>query len=378
MQEQQGIITGAGASMAAPGSAAQIIPPFPVPANEAERLAALRSYQVLDAVCETAFDNIARLAAQITGSPISLITFLDAERQWFKARIGLDLTDAPRSLSFCTHAIMTPDEVMVVPDTRQDPRFAENPYVTNQPPMRFYAGAPLVNPDGAALGTLCVLDCQPRELSGEARQTLRLLAEMVITTLELRRATRRIHDLAVQDALTGIGNRIALISGVEAAIAEARQGGPDGGRGFALVYLDLDGFKAVNDRQGHSAGDRVLQEVARCLAGLAPPGALAARLGGDEFALLLPGAGQEAAEQMAERARAAIAARMAEIGQAVTASVGAVGFAQPPASADAALASADLLMYAAKAGGKNRVQALPAAAAAAWQDSALLQGRGAG
>lgn len=158
------------------------------PANEPDRLAALSRYEVLDSEPEDAFDDIARVACEVTGAPIGLVTLVDAERQWFKARVNLEgVTETPRELSLCAHAILEPSEVMVVPDARDDPRFSDNPLVAGEHGFRFYAGAPLVTDDGLALGTLCVFDREPRALDGRQVEALRTLAHQVMTELELRR-----------------------------------------------------------------------------------------------------------------------------------------------------------------------------------------------
>ena len=136
----------------------------PLPANESERLAALRSYQVLDTPPEEPFDDLVKLAAELCRTPLALITFVDENRQWFKARIGTRVTETPRDVSFCAHAILNPG-VTIIPDTRCDSRLADNPDVTAGPAYRFYAGAPLITKSGLALGTLCVLDYVPRDLS---------------------------------------------------------------------------------------------------------------------------------------------------------------------------------------------------------------------
>ncbi|HXJ75970.1 MAG TPA: GAF domain-containing protein, partial [Candidatus Dormibacteraeota bacterium] len=138
----------------------------PLPQNEPERLAALRRYHVLDTAPEPAFDDLTRLAAHICGTPVSLITLLDEKRQWFKSRFGLDLKESPREYSFCSHSILGQD-VFVVEDARQAEGFADNPVVAGGPGIRFYAGMPLITPDGFALGTMCVMDREPRRLEPE-------------------------------------------------------------------------------------------------------------------------------------------------------------------------------------------------------------------
>jgi PAS domain S-box-containing protein len=157
-----------------------------VPADETTRLAALRSLEILDTAPEAAFDEIASLAASICQAPVALISLVDEERQWFKSRIGWAASETSRDVSFCGHAILQPD-LLIVPDAAGDPRFADSPLVTGGPAFRFYAGAPLVTPDGHALGTLCVLDRRPRELTEEQAQALRILGRQVVALLNLRR-----------------------------------------------------------------------------------------------------------------------------------------------------------------------------------------------
>ncbi|MFI7541187.1 GAF domain-containing protein [Actinoplanes sp. NPDC049599] len=160
--------------------------PAPLPSNEADRLAALYELHVLDTAPETDFDDIVKLASTVCDVPMSLVSLIDIDRQWFKAKIGTDLTETPRDMSFCGHAILGKD-VLMVPDTWEDPRFADNPAVTLDGGVRFYAGAPLITSDGFALGTLCVIDSRPRRLDNEQVQALRALARQVTSQLELRR-----------------------------------------------------------------------------------------------------------------------------------------------------------------------------------------------
>ena len=156
-----------------------------LPPNEAERLRALHQYRILDTLPEQVYDDLTRLAAQICGAPIALVSLIDAERQWFKARLGLESSETERALSFCAHSVAT-GEMLVVPDAYRDDRFIDHPSVLGDPYVRFYAGAPLVNPRGHALGTLCVIDRQPRELSDNQLDMLRILGREVMSQLELR------------------------------------------------------------------------------------------------------------------------------------------------------------------------------------------------
>lgn len=158
----------------------------PLPATEKKRLKVLWQYEVLDTVPEEVFDDLTELAARICEAPIAMITLVDEDRQWFKSKVGVTVNETSRDISFCAHAIGQPD-LFIVPDATKDERFAQNPLVTSEPKVRFYAGAPLVTPDGHALGTLCVIDKVPRELRPDQKSALRVLARHVMTQLELRR-----------------------------------------------------------------------------------------------------------------------------------------------------------------------------------------------
>jgi anti-sigma regulatory factor (Ser/Thr protein kinase) len=154
-------------------------------AGEADRLAALRRYRILDTEPEQRFDDLALLASQICGTPMALISLVDRDRQWFKARVGVDVPQTPRDIAFCHHAIRQPD-LFVVPDATQDARFRDNPLVRAAPHIRFYAGAPLITADGHALGTICVIDRRARTLTTEQEAALEALKRQVISQLELR------------------------------------------------------------------------------------------------------------------------------------------------------------------------------------------------
>ena len=163
----------------------------PIPQNEARRLKVLWQYEVLDTVPEEIFDDLSELAGAICEAPISLISLVDESRQWFKSRTGITAHETSRDISFCAHAILQPG-LFIVPDATQDERFKDNPLVTGEPKVKFYAGAPLITPDGQALGTLCVLDNKPRELRPDQLKALRLLSRIVASQLELRRHTKEL------------------------------------------------------------------------------------------------------------------------------------------------------------------------------------------
>jgi len=160
-----------------------------IPDNEAARLETLRQYQVLDTDSEDTFDDLTRLAAYICQTPTALISLIDANRQWFKARVGLQARETPRDVSFCGHAILS-RACLIIEDAFADERFADNPLVTGEPFVRFYAGMPLMSPEGFAIGTLCVIDRQPHRLDVKQVDALQMLANQVMSQLELRREVR--------------------------------------------------------------------------------------------------------------------------------------------------------------------------------------------
>ena len=159
----------------------------PKPANEKQRLEALRGLDILDTPAEQAFDDLVRLALYICETPIAAVSFIDKDRQWFKSKVGLSVPETKRDISFCAHALTLPNEMLIVPDASLDPRFSDNPLVTGEPKVRFYAGAPLVTEDGLVLGTLCVIDHVPKELTAEQTKALSTLRNQVMRELELHK-----------------------------------------------------------------------------------------------------------------------------------------------------------------------------------------------
>ena len=278
--------------------------PYPVPANESERLALLQELAILDTAPEPLYDDVAKLAAAICGTPIAIINFIDADRQWGKALVGMDDSEAPREASFCARTIVGEDGMLVVPDTLEDPAWQGNQMVVGDPNLRFYAGASIVA-DDLALGTVCVADREPRELSDDQLEALRILARQTAAHLELRRrsaqlesANDQLHEMALADALTGLPNRTLLFDRLDVALRmRARSASAVG-----VVFIDLDGFKQVNDTLGHQAGDDLLRAVAIRLREATRDADTVARVGGDEFVIVLPDlAGEPALKPMADR-----------------------------------------------------------------------------
>jgi diguanylate cyclase (GGDEF)-like protein len=260
------------------------MPASSISANENERLADLRSHEILDTPEDPRVDNFVRLAAGINGVPMAMVSLVDEDRQWFKARIGIDMREAPRAVSFCTHAIRHPTEVMVVEDALKDARFADNALVKAGPRIRFYAGAPILSASGHALGTLCIIDSEPRTLDEPGRRRLADLANGVGSVLELHRQIKQISRAATHDQLTGLPNRTMFEPLLAEAAAASRHGDHS-----AVLCLDLDHFRAVNERFGHEGGDALLRECAVRLRATIRRKDVACRLGGDEFAVLMRG-----------------------------------------------------------------------------------------
>jgi predicted signal transduction protein with EAL and GGDEF domain/PAS domain-containing protein len=481
----------------------------PRPPDDAERLANLRMYNILDSAAERAFDDITLLASRLCQTPISIITLVDEERQWFKSHTGTELSQTDRDSSFCAHAIAG-DEPFVISDALEDERFRDNPLVTGDPHVRFYAGMPLISAEGFALGALCVIDRVPRSISAEQLEALQSLGRQVVNLLELRRVTaasraaeafarstvdalsahiailddqgkiiavnrawqdygaknppspsnfavganylavceaaigpcskdslamasgiravlrrekdeftleypchspteaswfvarvshfsgtgpnrvvvahenvtqrrlaeERLRHLSLHDVLTGLPNRVLFADRVEQALQRLKR---DSTRHFAVLCIDLDRFKVVNDSMGHAAGDALLKTISKrlqaCLrssdsltfemsvktAEEAPDGAIightVSRMGGDEFTLVLDGLKHpNDAAIVAGRLLGAIYQTIEVNGRELrtTASIGIVNGSVSYNSAQELLRDADAAMYRAKTLGKAR------------------------
>ena len=466
--------------------------------EEESRLATLGRYGVLDTPPEQAFDDLTRLVSQLLDVPVALVSLIDRDRQWFKSRVGIEVCSTPRDISFCDHAIRQ-SGVMVVEDTHQDVRFADNPLVTSDPLIRFYAGAPLIDENGFALGTLCVIDHRPRQFDVEQREVLALLARQVMAQLTLRKQSahlqtllhdlqhrtqllsqlshrvpgviyqfqlfpdgrscfpyasermwdmyevhpedalkdascviarihpqdmagvlasieasasslmpwrheyrvvlpqqgtkwrfgdavpdrlpdgsvlwhgfitditerklhqERTHRLAYYDPLTGLPNRRLLIDRLERELAHLRRNGRLG----ALIFIDLDNFKQINDARGHAVGDDLLRQVAQRLSSVLRQDDTVARLGGDEFVVQVGNLDPDVevavrqARLVAEKVRSVMEGRY-EVAGFPYSSTGSIGLTLFPrgdaTTVDDLLREADTAMYRAKSGGRNRIE----------------------
>jgi diguanylate cyclase (GGDEF)-like protein len=338
------------------------MPPAPLPENEAQRLAILRSYDLLDHSQMECLNSVCSMVGKAFDTPIALVSISDEDRQVFKGRLGLDINELARELAPCAYAILQ-NEVMVVPDTTQDPRFSDNPLVVGPPHIRFYVGTPLFSPEGMPLGTLCAMDFRTRTPSPEQLTLLRELASTTMTLLDMRRMLRTTRTLAITDTLTGLHNRSGLMIGLENAITIARRHSV----GFAVMVLDADNFKSINDTMGHAAGDEVLRLAADVLQRFIRGDDLAARLGGDEFAVVMLDIEASAATARAGELHARLSECMAEHGYDVGFSIGVAYFATAPEDPAEVMVTSDRLMYRAKRSGKNRVICITSpGASGAW------------
>lgn len=259
-----------------------------IPQNEQTRLGTLRSLNVLDTLPEERFDRLTRMAKRMFGVPIALVSLVDENRQWFKSCIGLGVSETSRDVSFCGHAILD-NGVFIIPNAIEDPRFADNPLVLNDPKIRFYAGCPLTV-NGHKLGTLCIIDQSPRTFDKEDIESLKDLASMVERELAA-------VQLATLDELTQISNRRGfLVLSQYSLNLCVRQNIP-----AVLAFLDLDKFKIINDKFGHAEGDVALISFAHQMMSTFRDTDLFARLGGDEFVALLTSTSKQQAEAIIEK-----------------------------------------------------------------------------
>lgn len=349
----------------------------PVSHDDAKRLDALDAYQIMDTPAEQAYDDVVKLAAAVCDVPIALVSLLDTERQWFKAKVGLDASQTPIQDAFCAHTITSDKEVMEVRDALDDPRFANNDLVIGEPGIRFYAGAPLITPSGIKLGTVCVIDRVPRTLNARSKAALLALSRQVVSLLELRHSEAQLREMsdtqqlrqlqlegyqkqleqvngllrqqATLDPLTGLNNRRAFDDVLCEELARTERTGAS----MALIFVDVDHFKDFNDEFGHVAGDQALQQVASVLLAQARPYDQVARYGGEELTLILPDTGRGAGVAVAERIRLAIEGFAWQL-RPITVSIG-VAVANNAETGAGLLERADRALYQAKRTGRNCV-----------------------
>ena len=314
--------------------------------DEDGRQAALRRYDIIGGDNVRGFDLITAIIKRTLNVEMAAITFIDADTQWIKSPQGVSIERTDRATAFCNHTIQQTD-ALTVTDAATDPRFRDNPLVTGALGLRSYCGAPLRTPDGYNVGSICVFGTTPQAFDPERHETLTQFAALVIEQLELR-------SLARTDALTGLLSRRALDEHLRRAVAL-----PDAP--MSLLLIDVDRFKAVNDRYGHPVGDRVLETLARVLSADLRRDDQLARYGGEEFAILLPETPYDEALAIAERLRAIVEAhRLPGPGpERITLSIGVAARRPRRDHVDDWLKAADNALLSAKQSGRNRVQGAP-------------------
>ena len=308
-----------------------------IPDNEAQRLQAVKDLCLTQSASDPALNHITELAARLFNTPISLVTVLDSERQFFKGAHGVTITETPRDISFCGHAIHS-EQPLIVEDTHQDERFIDNPLVTSAPHIRFYAGHPIKSPDGFLIGTLCIIDSTPRNFGSADLQTLADLAQIAENQIKY------IAD-ATTDDLTGLLNRRGFYALARKHLDLAMRSELHA----SLAVIDLDKFKDINDEFGHAFGDRVLRIFADALNQSTRKTDLVARLGGDEFVILSVDKHSDDLYKVRDRLKTAIMQlRPLDLPPAINIDfcIGALEF-KPTADLDleAVLADADKRMY---------------------------------
>ena len=334
------------------------------PANEPERLEALKRLGVMYTPAEERYDRITRLATKLLDTPIAMVSLVDERVQWFKSSQGLRPTETPRETSFCGHAILG-EETFVIEDASRDERFADNPLVTGDPDIRFYAGHPLRTHDGVAVGTLCIIDTRPRSFTESDRETLRDLAALVEGELQReelngfqRKWVAERDELVAKasvDPLTKTWNRGAIMELLDAEISRAARGTP-----LNVGMIDIDWFKVVNDTFGHQTGDAVLTETTARIRTAVRDFDPLGRYGGEEFLLLLGNCSQSEAlsicQRICERVSAQPMASKQELDLHISVSIGLATYSVASADAGALIGAADAALYRAKRGGRNRVE----------------------
>jgi diguanylate cyclase (GGDEF)-like protein len=339
--------------------------------QEQQRLEAVKALNLLDTPLEERFERITRMVCRLLDMPIAIFNLIDTDRQHYKSVQGLNATNAPLGPAFCTHAILEED-MLLVPDASKDERFYDNPFVTGELlNIGFYAGCPVHTAGGMPVGTLCAIDTKPREFSPEQQTTLRDLAAMLENELKIINLSRSQQGLILEldnaqrlsliDPLTRLWNRNGIRNIMEREWGEAvRQKKP-----VSIVFCDIDHFKKINDTYGHSAGDQVLQAVAKNLLEMLRIEDAVGRIGGEEFLLMLNNTSAAHALDTVERIRKSVAERTIEADGYLVSATMSFGLATDMPTAETSLDSlinkADKNLYAAKNGGRNCVRTSEAA-----------------
>lgn len=334
---------------------------------EAKRLASLLSLNILDTPMDNRFERITRLVQNILKVPIASFNLVDEKRQWGKSVQGLSVVEIARRESFCSHVIQG-EKAMVVNDARKDARFAENPLVTGNPNIVFYAGCPVHAPDGERIGALCAIDRKPREISSKELQILRDLAGVLESELKLDQLQEQVAGLeqklestervALIDPLTRLWNRNGIVKVLQKAWGDSlRETTP-----VSIIIADIDLFKKFNEDHGRPAGDMILHNVGKILLGALRAEDSIGRIGGDQFMIVLPGCPQHKVMEIAERIRreTLMADPDGEGTLPITLSFGGVcTVAQPSLEMTELMKLADDAVVEAKKAGRNKTVVIP-------------------
>jgi diguanylate cyclase (GGDEF)-like protein len=334
-----------------------------IPHDEAQRLAALEALHVMFTPREERFDRITRIASQLLGTPIALVSLVARECQWFKSAQGLSASETPREISFCGHAILH-DETFVVSDATKDQRFFDNPLVTGAPNVRFYAGHPIHSIDGSRVGTLCIIDRTPKTLTPDQLKVLQDLAAIAESELQhgqlnvaQRDLIREMDELKLRasvDGLTRLWNRSAIMELLRAELKRAKRGVP-----ICVAMIDVDHFKKVNDTYGQQAGDAVLVEVASRIRRALREYDSVGRYGGEEFVAVMSNASLIPSMKLCHRIRLSIEKEPLSTPAgpvSITVSIGLVPGVAKTTDPDRLIGAAEAALSRAKKKGRNCIE----------------------
>ncbi len=337
--------------------------PAPFPPNEKERLESLLALNQLDTPGEERFDRITRMAQRLLKMPIVLVSLVDAKRVWFKSNQGVDASEISRAVSFCGYAILQ-EEMMIVPDATKDHRFADNIMVTGPPFIRFFAGQPIKSPQNFNVGTFCLIDTKPREISEEDIFNIKDLAYWVEKELiserlglaqrELIQQLNNAERKALLDPLTRLWNRDGITQVLKKQINFSKKTE----KIFAIAILDIDYFKKINDTYGHPAGDKVLAEVSRRIRRASRDTDAVGRMGGEEFIIVMPDVDSKLAGEVCARILGQFQEHYFNVGTVripIQASIGCCLCGKDNGWDETeAIKKADKALYQAKANGRNQ------------------------
>ena len=336
-------------------------------ASEEERVHELYSLNILDSPLDERFERITRLAKQLFNVPVAAISLIDERRQWFKSVQGLDtfpLTETPRDISFCAYAILQ-DDIFIIPDTSKDSRFKNNPFVTGEAHVRFYAGFP-ISSNHHKLGTMCIIDTKPRTFTPEQYSFLKDLGALAETEIQnntisqshfkLVLALDQARMASLVDPLTRLWNRQGIYNILKYQMEETRKADAT----FALAMLDIDHFKKINDNFGHEAGDQALKAIAKCLLNGCRDKDAIGRWGGEEFLLVINESNPQHILDITNRIRKSIESLHISAGQndnfRITATIGLTLVSQSgSANLEELISKSDQALYQGKKAGRNRV-----------------------